>query len=52
MYSACPRTNAIFSAWHKSASQYQQTVASTGLESLLNQFDADYRSLGRTLGVA
>jgi Domain of unknown function (DUF4389) len=35
-----------------SASQYQQTVASTGLESLLNQFDADYRSLGRTLGVA
>jgi hypothetical protein len=35
-----------------SASQYQQTVASTGLEGLLSQFDADYRSLGRTLGVA
>jgi hypothetical protein len=35
-----------------SVSQYQQTVASTGLEGLLNQFDADYRSLGRTLGVA
>jgi Domain of unknown function (DUF4389) len=35
-----------------SASQYQQTVASTGLEGLLSQFDADYRSLGQTLGVA
>jgi hypothetical protein len=35
-----------------SVSQYQQTVASTGLEGLLNQFDSDYRSLGRTLGVA
>ncbi len=35
-----------------SVSQYQHTVASTGLEGLLNQFDADYRSLGRTLGVA
>jgi Domain of unknown function (DUF4389) len=35
-----------------SVSQYQQTVASTGLEGLLSQFDADYRSLGRTLGVA
>jgi Domain of unknown function (DUF4389) len=35
-----------------SVSQYQQTVASTGLEGLLNQFDADYRSLGRALGVA
>ncbi len=35
-----------------SVSQYQQTVASTGLEGRLNQFDADYRSLGRTLGVA
>ena len=35
-----------------SVSQYQQTVASTGLEGRLSQFDADYRSLGRTLGVA
>ena len=35
-----------------SVSRYQQTVASTGLEGLLNQFDADYRSLGRALGVA
>jgi hypothetical protein len=35
-----------------SVSQYQHTVASTGLEGRLNQFDADYRSLGRTLGVA
>jgi Domain of unknown function (DUF4389) len=34
-----------------SASQYQQTVASTGLEGRLNQFDADYRSLNQTLGV-
>ncbi len=34
-----------------SVSQYQQTVASTGLEGLLNRFDADYRSLGRTLAV-
>ena len=35
-----------------SVSQYQQTVASTGLEGRLSQFDADYRSLGRALGVA
>jgi hypothetical protein len=34
-----------------SVSQYQQTVASTGLEGLLNRFDTDYRSLGRALGV-
>jgi hypothetical protein len=32
-----------------SVSQYQQTVASTGLEGLLSKFDADYRGLGRTL---
>jgi hypothetical protein len=34
-----------------SVSQYQQVVASTGLQSLLNQFDTDYQSLGKTLGV-
>ncbi len=34
-----------------SAAQYQQVVASTGLESLLRRFDADYQALGTTLGV-
>jgi len=34
-----------------SASQYQQTVASTGLEGRLSQFDADYQALNQTLGV-
>ena len=34
-----------------SASQYQQTVTSTGLEGRLSQFDADYQSLNQTLGV-
>jgi hypothetical protein len=33
-----------------SPAQYQQVVASTGLESLLGRFDADYRALGHTLG--
>jgi hypothetical protein len=33
-----------------SAAQYQQVVASTGLESLLRRFDTDYRALGVTLG--
>ena len=35
-----------------SVSQYQQTVASTGLEGQLTKFDSDYRALGQTLGVA
>jgi len=34
-----------------SAAQYQQVVASTGLEALLKQFDTDYQALGTTLGV-
>jgi len=34
-----------------SPAQYQQVVASTGLESLLRRFDADYQALGTTLGV-
>jgi uncharacterized phage infection (PIP) family protein YhgE len=34
-----------------SASQYQQTVASTGLEQQLAQFDTDYQRLGTALGV-
>jgi hypothetical protein len=34
-----------------SISQYQQTVASTGLEQQLNQFDTDYQKLGKALGV-
>jgi hypothetical protein len=34
-----------------SVSQYQQVVVSTGLQSLLHQFDADYQSLGQTLGM-
>ena len=33
-----------------SPAQYQQVVASTGLESLLGRFDNDYRALGNTLG--
>jgi hypothetical protein len=33
-----------------SPAQYQQVVASTGLESLLGRFDDDYRALGGTLG--
>jgi hypothetical protein len=33
-----------------SPAQYQQVVASTGLESLLGRFDSDYRALGHTLG--
>jgi Domain of unknown function (DUF4389) len=33
-----------------SPAQYQQVVASTGLESLLGRFDEDYRALGGTLG--
>ena len=33
-----------------SAAQYQQVVASTGLESLLVRFDSDYRALGSALG--
>jgi hypothetical protein len=33
-----------------SPAQYQQVVASTGLESLLVHFDSDYRTLGNTLG--
>ncbi len=33
-----------------SGAQYQQVVASTGLESLLGRFDQDYQSLGHTLG--
>jgi hypothetical protein len=33
-----------------SPAQYQQVVASTGLESLLVRFDSDYRTLGNTLG--
>jgi hypothetical protein len=35
-----------------SVSQYQQTVASTGLEHQLTQFDTDYQNLGKALGVA
>ncbi len=35
-----------------SVSQYQQTVASTGLEGLLSQFDADYQNLNQALGVS
>jgi len=34
-----------------SAAQYQQVVTSTGLETLLRQFDTDYQTLGTTLGV-
>lgn len=34
-----------------SPAQYQQVVASTGLESLLGRFDSDYQSLGHTLSV-
>ena len=34
-----------------SAAQYQQVVASTGLEALLRRFDADYQALGAALGV-
>ena len=33
-----------------SPAQYQQVVASTGLESLLGRFDHDYQALGNTLG--
>jgi Domain of unknown function (DUF4389) len=33
------------------AAQYQQVVASSGLETLLRRFDADYQDLGTTLGV-
>jgi hypothetical protein len=33
-----------------SPAQYQQVVASTGLESLLGRFDSDYQNLGHTLG--
>ncbi len=33
------------------AAQYQQVVASTGLEALLSRFDDDYQALGTTLGV-
>ena len=33
-----------------SAAQYQQVVATTGLEALLRRFDADYQALGTTLG--
>jgi hypothetical protein len=36
-------------AW---VSQYQQTVASTGLAGLLSQFDTNYQSLNQALGVA
>jgi hypothetical protein len=35
-----------------SVSQYQQTVASTGLEHQLTQFDTDYQNLGKALGAA
>ena len=35
-----------------SVSQYQQTVASTGLEGRLSQFDADFANLNQALGVA
>ena len=34
-----------------SAAQYNQVVASTGLEANLKRFDADYQALGATLGV-
>jgi hypothetical protein len=34
-----------------SAAQYNQVVASTGLEALLKRFDTDYQALGTTLGV-
>ena len=34
-----------------SAAEYQQVVASTGLEPLLRRFDADYQALGTALGV-
>ena len=34
-----------------SAAQYQQVVASTGLETLLRRFDTDYQALGTALGV-
>jgi hypothetical protein len=34
-----------------SAAQYNQVVASTGLEANLKRFDADYQALGTTLGV-
>ncbi len=34
-----------------SAAQYQQVVASTGLEGLLRRFDSDYQALGTALGV-
>jgi len=34
-----------------SAAQYNQVVASTGLEANLKRFDADYQDLGTTLGV-
>lgn len=33
-----------------SVSQYQHTVASTGLQGLPSQFDADYQSLNQALG--
>ncbi len=33
-----------------SAAQYQQVVASTGLEGLLRRFDGDYQALGVSLG--
>jgi hypothetical protein len=33
-----------------SAAQYNQVVASTGLEGLLKRFDTDYQALGSTLG--
>ncbi len=33
-----------------SAAQYQQVVATTGLEALLRRFDADYQALGASLG--
>jgi len=35
-----------------SASQYQQTVASTGLEGRLSQFDVDYQNLNQTLATS
>ena len=34
-----------------SAAQYNQVVASPGLEALLKRFDTDYQALGTTLGV-
>ena len=34
-----------------SGAQYEQVVASTGLEGLLKRFDTDYQALGAALGV-